>query len=114
MMTRLARVGAHLLLGLAIVAQGARSLAVDCPMHAAPTARSAHGEHGAPGGEGPRVPCGCTEACHLTVAAVPPGGDGPGNTRVIASADQTWPLTSGVARRGSHLRLPFATAPPQG
>lgn len=114
MITRLSRFCAQLLLAVAVVAQGGRSLAVDCPMHAAHAARSAHAEHEAPGREGPRVPCGCAEACHLTVAVVPPEGVSARNARIIAIADLPWPRTSVGAGRGSHLRLPFATAPPQG
>lgn len=114
MTTRLSRLCARLLLAVAVVAQGGRSLVVDCPMHAAHAARSAHTAHEAPGSEGPRVPCGCAEACQLTLAAEPPGDAWAGNARITIAADLPRMRASAAIGRASHVRLPFATAPPLG
>ncbi|MBK8247415.1 MAG: hypothetical protein IPK85_08470 [Gemmatimonadetes bacterium] len=110
MIRRIGRTWSLLVGVVAILALGTRWTIDECPMHAA---AGVHAGHEMPVPQGPAAPCDCAEACALPMAVTAPPLAVGFETAVLEIPWRARSMTVARLGLGSHLRLPFATAPPR-
>jgi hypothetical protein len=110
MIRRIGRTWSLLVGVVAFLALGARWAIDECPMHAA---AGSHAGHDLPVPQGPTVPCDCAAACALPMAVTAPRQGVGFDAAVVEIPWRARSMTAAGPGVGSHLRLPFATAPPR-